>query len=48
MLTPLADAELVLQTACLRPVTPDNALLLSKLPVLDGAYIATERAARAS
>ena len=41
MLPALADAELVLQTACLRPVTPDNALLLGKLPALDGAYIAT-------
>ena len=38
---PATGAELVLQTACLRPVTPDNALLLGKLPALDGAYIAT-------
>jgi glycine/D-amino acid oxidase-like deaminating enzyme len=33
MLPPLADADLVLQTACLRPVTPDN--------VVDGLYITT-------
>ena len=41
MLPALADAELVLQTACLRPVTPDNALILGRVPTLDGAYIAT-------
>ena len=41
MLPELADAELVLQTACLRPVTPDNALILGRVPTLEGAYIAT-------
>ena len=41
MLPALADAELVLQTACLRPVTPDNALMLGRVPALEGAYIAT-------
>ena len=41
MLPELADAELVLQTACLRPVTPDNARILGGVPTLGGAYIAT-------
>lgn len=41
MLPPLEDAELVLQTACLRPVTPDGAVTLGPIPGTDGAYVAT-------
>ena len=37
----LADAQLVLQTACLRPMTPDKLLLLGKVPNCEGMYIAT-------
>jgi glycine/D-amino acid oxidase-like deaminating enzyme len=41
MLPSLADADLALQTACLRPVTPDNVLMLGGMPGIDGLYIAT-------
>ena len=41
MLPALADADLVLQTACLRPVAPDNVLVLGQMPGIDGLYIAT-------
>ena len=41
MLPSLVDAELALQTACLRPVTPDNVLMLGGMPGIDGLYIAT-------
>lgn len=41
MLPSLADANLALQTACLRPVTPDNLLLLGGIPGIDGLYLAT-------
>ncbi len=41
MLPSLEDAELVLQTACLRPVTPDGAVTLGAIPGTDGAYVAT-------
>lgn len=41
MLPSLEDAELVLQTACLRPVTPDGAVTLGPVPGTDGAYVAT-------
>jgi glycine/D-amino acid oxidase-like deaminating enzyme len=41
MLPSLADAEVVLQTACLRPVAPDGLLVLGKAPVIDGLYINT-------
>lgn len=41
MLPSLADADLALQTACLRPVTPDNVLMLGAMPGIDGLYIAT-------
>ena len=41
MLPSLEDAELVLQTACLRPVTPDGAVTLGPIPGTDSAYVAT-------
>ena len=41
MLPYTADAKVVLQTACLRPVTPDKALLLGPVPGWDGVYLAT-------
>ena len=41
MLPSLADAELVLQTACLRPVTPDGAVMVGAVPGVDGAYAVT-------
>ena len=41
MLPSLEDAELVLQTACLRPVTPDGAVMLGPVPGVDGAYVVT-------
>ena len=36
-----ADAELVLHTACLRPVTPDWLPILGRVPGWDNAYLAT-------
>ena len=41
MLPSLADADLALQTACLRPVTPDNVLMLGAMPGYDNLHIAT-------
>ena len=41
VLPSLGDAELVRQTACLRPITPDRQPLLGKGPELEGVYIAT-------
>ena len=41
MLPALEDAELVLQTACLRPVTPDGAVTVGPVPGVDGAYVVT-------
>ena len=41
VLPSLGDAELVRQTACLRPITPDRQPLLGKAPDLEGVYIAT-------
>ncbi len=37
----LVDAEIVLHTACLRPVTPDGLPILGKVPDKDGVFIAT-------
>ena len=37
----LADAELVLQTACLRPLSNDGLVLVGKVPGWDGVYMAT-------
>ena len=41
MLPYTADARVVMQTACLRPVTPDKALLLGTVPGWEGVYLAT-------
>ena len=41
MLPAMEDAELVRQTACLRPVTPDGLLALGQIPGWDGLYVAT-------
>ena len=41
MLPALESAELVLQTACLRPVAEDGAIVLGGVPGVEGAYIAT-------
>ncbi len=41
MLPSLESAELVLQTACLRPVAEDGAIVLGAVPGVEGAYIAT-------
>ena len=41
MVPSLADAELVQQTACLRPLSADRMLVLGKVPGLEGAYVAT-------
>ena len=37
----MADAELVLHTACLRPVTPDWLPIIGRAPGWDNAYLAT-------
>ena len=37
----LAEGQLVLQTACLRPLSADRKLVLGAVPGLDGAYVAT-------
>ena len=41
MLPALADADVALQTACLRPVTPDGAAILGPVPGVEGVYAAT-------
>jgi glycine oxidase len=41
MLPAMADAQLVHQTACLRPVASDGLLVLGRVPGIDGAYVAT-------
>jgi glycine/D-amino acid oxidase-like deaminating enzyme len=38
----LAEGRLVLQTACLRPLSADRKLVLGAIPGLEGAYVATE------
>ena len=37
----LAEGRLVLQTACLRPLSADRKLVLGVIPGLEGAYVAT-------
>jgi glycine oxidase len=37
----MADARLSLQTACLRPVTPDWLPIIGRLPGWDNVYLAT-------
>lgn len=41
MLPALADADLALQTACLRPVTPDNTVIVGEAPSVSGVYLNT-------
>ena len=41
MLPAMADAQVVHQTACLRPLASDGLLLLGRVPGIDGAYMAT-------
>ncbi len=41
MLPALESAELVLQTACLRPVAEDGVIVLGAVPGVEGAFIAT-------
>jgi glycine oxidase len=41
MLPAMADAQVVHQTACLRPVAADGLLLLGRVPGLDRVYVAT-------
>ncbi len=41
MLPYTSGARVVMQTACLRPVTPDKALLLGPVPGWEGVYLAT-------
>ena len=37
----LADGQVVLQTACIRPLSADRKLILGSSPALEGAYVAT-------
>ncbi|HEX6774616.1 MAG TPA: FAD-dependent oxidoreductase, partial [Methylomirabilota bacterium] len=41
MLPAMADAQVVYQTACLRPLASDGLLLLGRVPVLENVYMAT-------
>ena len=41
MLPAMADAQVVYQTACLRPVASDGLLVLGRVPGLDHVYVAT-------
>jgi glycine/D-amino acid oxidase-like deaminating enzyme len=41
MLPAMADAQVVHQTACLRPVASDGLLVLGRVPALDQVYVAT-------
>jgi glycine/D-amino acid oxidase-like deaminating enzyme len=41
MLPAMADAQVVHQTACLRPVASDGLLLLDRVPGIEGVYTAT-------
>ena len=37
----LSEGEVVMQTACVRPLSADRKLVLGQVPGLDGAYVAT-------
>lgn len=37
----MADAQVVYQTACLRPLASDGLLLLGRVPGLEHVYVAT-------
>ena len=41
MLPAMADAQVVYQTACLRPLASDGLLLLGRVPALENVYMAT-------
>jgi D-amino-acid dehydrogenase len=41
MLPAMAEAQVVHQTACLRPVTSDGLLVLGRVPGIDGVYVGT-------
>lgn len=41
MIPSLKDSQVIMQTACLRPMTPDKLLLLGRAPNYDGVYIAS-------
>ena len=41
MLPAMADAQVVHQTACLRPVASDGLLVLGRVPGLEHLYVAT-------
>jgi glycine/D-amino acid oxidase-like deaminating enzyme len=41
MIPELVSHKLVLQTACLRPVTPDGEPILGRVPGKEGLFIAT-------
>lgn len=41
MLPDLCEAQIVQQTACLRPISTDKKVILGNIPNLSGAYIAT-------
>ena len=41
MMPELESRQLVLHTACMRPVTPDGGPILGKVPGKEGTYIAT-------
>ncbi len=41
MLPALGDAQIVLQTACLRPLSADGAPIIGAVPGLDGAFLLT-------
>ena len=37
----LSEGEVVMHTACVRPLSADRKLVLGEVPGLDGAYVAT-------
>ena len=41
MLPSLEDAQLVRQTACLRPLSEDRLPILGRVPSMEGVYVAT-------
>ena len=41
MMPELESSQLVLHTACMRPVTPDGGPIIGKVPGKEGTYIAT-------
>lgn len=41
MVPSLVEAKIILQTACLRPLTPDGLPIIGEIPQWDGVYLAT-------